>query len=195
MVEYAEMSAPPPIEIEQPVVIEEPIQAATVKFLEPVATPDDEVQETEEYIPTQDELSVIQAGFETVEGDTAAVYSGEVIFADPEPEPEPEIFEFVEVMPSFPGGDIALIEYITENVVYPPFAMDMEIEGRVVIEFVVEPDGSITHVEVARGIGGGCDEEALRVVENMPNWIPGEQNGVRLPVRYAIPINFNIANN
>lgn len=101
-----------------------------------------------------------------------------------------EIFQVVEEMPVFPGGETKLLEYISNNIQYPQVARETGIQGRVFIGFVVEPDGSISNVKLLRGIGGGCDEEAIRVVKSMPKWKPGKQHGKVVRVSYQIPISF-----
>lgn len=101
-----------------------------------------------------------------------------------------EIFVVVESMPSFPGGEQKLYEYLAQNLNYPVNARDAGIQGRVFVTFVVETDGSITDVRVLRGIGAGCDEEAVRVVKEMPKWIPGRQRGIPVRVQYNLPIKF-----
>lgn len=105
---------------------------------------------------------------------------------------EQEIFKVVEKMPSFPGGDEMLIEYIKKNLKYPQAAMDAGTQGRVFVSFVVEPDGSISNVKVLRGIGSGCDEEAVRVIKSMPKWEPGKQMGQTVRVSYNLPVNFKL---
>jgi TonB family protein len=112
--------------------------------------------------------------------------------AAPEMEAESQIFMVVEGMPEFPGGDTALYRFLTENIHYPDSAKTAGIQGRVFITFVVNKDGSISDVRVLRGIGGGCDEEALRVVKSMPNWIPGTQRGKPVHVQYNLPIKFSL---
>lgn len=107
---------------------------------------------------------------------------------------EQEIFKVVEKMPSFPGGDEMLMEYISKNLKYPQKAMDAGIQGRVFVSFVVEPDGSISNVKVLRGIGSGCDEEAVRIIKSMPKWEPGKQMGQTVRVSYQIPVNFKLNN-
>ena len=102
------------------------------------------------------------------------------------------IYQIVEQMPQFPGGESALMEYVSKNVVYPEEAKEKEIQGRVFIGFVVEKDGSIGEVKVLRGIGGGCDEEAVRVIKGMPKWKPGIQKGKPVRVSYQIPIYFKL---
>jgi TonB family protein len=104
-------------------------------------------------------------------------------------EQEPVLLS-VEQMPEFPGGIKNLTKYLKENLKYPTTASDMGISGKVVVQFVVEKDGRITNIKVLRGIGGGCDEEAVRVVSMMPNWKPGTQNGKPVPVYYYLPISF-----
>ncbi|MBQ0128754.1 MAG: TonB family protein [Bacteroidales bacterium] len=105
---------------------------------------------------------------------------------------EQEIFQIVEEMPSFPGGEQKLLEYVAKNVKYPQIARESGIKGRVFISFVVEPDGSVSNVKVLRGIGGGCDEEAMRVVKSMPKWKPGKQRGKAVRVSYMLPVNFQL---
>ena len=97
-----------------------------------------------------------------------------------------------EQMPMFPGGQKALFEYLTENIQYPEGMEETCVQGRVVVSFVVEKDGSITEPKVVKGIDPALDEEALRVVNGMPKWIPGSQNGERVRTRYTIPINFRL---
>lgn len=103
---------------------------------------------------------------------------------------EPEIFTIVEDMPSFPGGEEKLYEYLGKNLKFPPMAKDAGIQGIVFVTFVVKEDGSIDGVRVLRGIGGGCDEEAVRVIKNMPKWKPGKQRGKSVRVQYNMPIRF-----
>ena len=105
---------------------------------------------------------------------------------------EAEIFKVVEVMPEFPGGAAKMMEYIQKNIKYPLMARESDIQGRVFVNFVVEPDGSISNVAVIRGIGGGCDEEAVRVVESMPKWNPGKQRGTAVRCAFTVPIIFKL---
>lgn len=103
-------------------------------------------------------------------------------------------FEVVEVMPEYTGGMEALIEYLGSNIKYPDKAKEQGIEGKVFVSFIVEKDGSIGETKVSRGIGGGCDEEAVRVVSQMPNWTPGTQRGQAVRVSYNLPISFKLDN-
>jgi protein TonB len=93
-------------------------------------------------------------------------------------------------MPEFPGGYNAIPSYISKNIVYPEKAKKEKIEGRVFVNFIVEKDGKVSDVKVLRGIGGGCDEEAMRVVREMPDWTPGMQDGQAVRVSYNVPIVF-----
>ena len=106
---------------------------------------------------------------------------------------EQEIFQIVEEMPAFPGGEKALLEYVAKNIKYPQIARETGIQGRVFVGFVVEPDGSVSNVKILRGIGGGCDEEAMRVIKSLPKWKPGKQRGKAVRVSYQIPVVFKLA--
>jgi protein TonB len=105
---------------------------------------------------------------------------------------EQEIFQIVEEMPSYPGGEQKLMEFVAKNIKYPQIARETGIQGRVFVGFVVETDGSVSNVKVLRGIGGGCDEEAMRVVKSMPKWKPGKQRGKAVRVSYMLPVNFKL---
>ena len=101
-------------------------------------------------------------------------------------------FIIVENMPTFPGGEKKMLEYVAKNVKYPQLAKEVGTQGRVFVSFVVEKDGSITNVTILRGIGSGCDEEAIRVVKSMPKWNPGLQCGRAVRVSCNLPINFKL---
>ena len=103
-----------------------------------------------------------------------------------------KVLEKAEVMPEFPGGEQAMMDFVAKNVQYPQEARDKEISGRVLVGFIVEKDGSIADVKVVKGIGGGCDEEAVRVVKAMPNWKPGMDKGNPVRVHYVLPLIFKL---
>ncbi|MBQ5981396.1 MAG: energy transducer TonB [Prevotella sp.] len=103
-----------------------------------------------------------------------------------------KVFDVVEQMPSFPGGNEALMKFLSENVKYPVVAQENGVQGRVVVSFVVERDGSITDVKVVRSVDPSLDKEATRVVKSMPNWIPGKQNGAAVRVKYNVPVSFRL---
>jgi protein TonB len=101
-----------------------------------------------------------------------------------------EVYKVVEKLPSYAGGDEARNKFLVENIKYPEAAMKNGIQGKVYVSFIIRADGSVTDVKIMRGIGGGCDEEALRVVKMMPKWIPGEQKGEAVDVAFNLPIKF-----
>lgn len=102
------------------------------------------------------------------------------------------VFQVVETMPSFPGGDQALFKFLGENVKYPVIAQENGIQGRVICQFVVNRDGSIVDVEVVRPVDPSLDKEAIRVIKSMPNWSPGKQRGKSVRVKYTLPVNFKL---
>ncbi|MFP4064164.1 MAG: energy transducer TonB [Bacteroidales bacterium] len=113
-------------------------------------------------------------------------------FEEEEEEEEDVIFTVVEDQPQFPGGEEARQRFLEENLRYPQMAREAGIQGTVFVTFVVETDGSVTDVQVLRGIGGGCDREAVRVVEMMPRWEPGRQRGQAVRVQFNMPIRFRL---
>ena len=192
----AEVKQKPKVNVEPEKVVER--VKSSVKFTAPVIKKDSEVKPEDE-LKTQEEIMTTKTaiGAPDVKGNDDA--NGEVlkikeVVAQPEPKPEVEtkIFEVVEQMPTFPGGDAALMEFLRKNVVYPVVAQENGVQGRVVISFVVERDGSITDVKVARSVDPSLDREAARVVKSMPNWIPGKQNGSSVRVKYNVPVSFRL---
>ena len=107
-------------------------------------------------------------------------------------EDKDSVYNQPEVMPEFPGGMDAMMKYLSENIKYPEQAKEKNTQGRVLVTFVVEKNGSISNVKVVKGIGNGCDEEAVRVISAMPKWKPGMQNGKKVRVSFAIPISFKL---
>lgn len=125
------------------------------------------------------------------------VAAGEGIFGEtndlpPDQTQEAEIFVLVEEMPQFPGGDQALLQYLADKIRYPAIARENKIEGLVVVQFVIDENGTISQAQILRGIGGGCDEEALRVIAAMPRWKPGKQRGIPVKVRFNLPVRFQL---
>jgi protein TonB len=135
---------------------------------------------------------VIDIDVEADQNTEVQEYIAPVQVEDEESAEETQIFMVVESMPSFPGGEPALYKYLGENIKYPQMAKESGIQGRVFVTFVVERDGTVTDVRVLRGIGGGCDEEAIRVVKNMPKWTPGKQRGKAVRVQYNLPVKFTL---
>ena len=115
------------------------------------------------------------------------------VIADEKPkEEETKVFDVVEQMPQFPGGNAALFEYLSKHIKYPVIAEENGIQGRVIVTFVVERDGSITDVKVVKSVDPSLDKEAQRVVKSMPRWIPGKQNGSAVRVKYTVPVTFRL---
>ena len=101
-----------------------------------------------------------------------------------------KVFDVVEQMPEFPGGMEALFKYMAENMKYPEDAKKQQVEGRVLVQFIVETDGSVSNTEVLMRVFPSLDAEAVRVISGMPKWIPGKQNGKAVRVKYTIPVSF-----
>ena len=184
------------VKIEEPKVVER--VKSSIKFTAPVIKKDEEVQPEDE-LKTQDELMDTKTAIGTfdVQGnddENGEVLKAKEVIAQPEPpkEDENKVFEVVEQMPMFPGGDAALMEYLRNNIHYPTIAAENGVQGRVVVGFVVEKDGSITDVNVIRSVDPSLDREAARVVKSMPKWMPGKQNGSAVRVKYQVPVTFRL---
>lgn len=189
---------------EKPLEIPEPEKlptASTIKSLPPEVLPDEEVR-AEDLPPTVEQLAEATPSDITQEGtgeeteiiappeETAAPTKTETLI---EMAPrEEEAFISVEQQPEFPGGMKALSEFLQRNLRYPSQAVQASVSGRVFISFVVNTDGSLTDVHVLKGIGFGCDEEARRVVQQMPRWKPGKQSGRTVRVKYNLPVTFTL---
>ena len=172
---------------------------SSVKFTAPVIKKDSEVKEEDEIKLDEVQKSDKAVGAFTVEGNDEV--GGAVLKAKEEiPAPEPpkhvveetKIFTVVEQMPMYPGGDAALMGYLRDNIHYPTIAAENGVQGRVVVGFVVERDGSITDVKILRGVDPSLDREAMRVVKSMPRWNPGKQNGSAVRVKYQVPVSFRL---
>ena len=190
------------VEKKAPVKIEEakPVEKvkSSVKFVPPVIKKDSEVKPEEE-LKSQDDLNKSKTAigsFDVKGNDDAAgeVLKAKEVIAQPEPpkEEETKVFDVVEQMPSFPGGQAALMSYLSNNIKYPQIAMENGVQGRVVCTFVVERDGSITDIRVVRGVDPSLDKEAIRVLKSMPHWIPGKQNGSAVRVKFTVPVTFKL---
>ena len=180
-----ERKEPVKVEMEQKVV--EKVKSS-VKFTAPEIKKDDEVKPEDE-LKSQDDLSKTNTaiGAFDVKGNDEAegeVLKAKEVVVDEKPkEEETKVFDVVEQMPQFPGGPNALFEYLSKNIKYPVVAEENGIQGRVIVTFVVERDGSITDVKVAKSVDPSLDKEAMRVVKSMPHWIPGKQNGSAVRVK------------
>ncbi len=145
---------------------------------------------------------IVEEKIETSESTTEAIsgpvshVSGPVMAGPPAPVQEEgdegEIFEVVEQNPMFPGGDAALMKYLQKNLKYPAQAQDNGIQGRVMVQFVVNKDGSIVEPKIIRPVDPSLDKEAIRVVSSMPKWTPGKQRGKNVRVRFTLPVTFRL---
>jgi len=182
---------PPPPEAPPP----PPPKLSTIKFTPPVVKKDEEVRKVEE-IPDQKELEDKVVSTVTVKGNTDNPLDLNGLEGEGnkvvEEVVEQKVYQYVEQMPVFPGGQEALLQYIAKNIKYPALALRNQVEGKVFIAFVVGPDGQVTDVKVQKGIGAGCDEEASRVIKNLPKFAPGKQNGRAVSVSYTVPVTFAI---
>lgn len=172
---------------------------SSVKFTAPIIKKDNEVKEEDEIKLDEVQKSDKAVGAFTVEGNDevgGAVLKAKEDIAAPEPPKhvveETKIFTVVEQMPMYPGGDAALMGYLRDNIHYPTVAAENGVQGRVVVGFVVERDGSITDVKILRGVDPSLDREAMRVVKSMPRWNPGKQNGSAVRVKYQVPVSFRL---
>lgn len=178
-----------------------PVARETQKFTAPVIKKDELVKE-ENQVKQMDKLDdKVAVGTENKEGvkdRTVEAVRNDIAVAAPPPPPAPKpevatkIFDVVEEMPSFPGGNGALMSYLSSNIKYPVVAQENGVQGRVIVSFVVERDGSISDVRVARSVDPSLDREAQRVVKSMPRWKPGKQNGSAVRVKYTVPVVFRL---
>ena len=185
-----------PVKVEEQKVVEK--VKSSVKFTPPVIKKDSEVKPEEE-LKSQEDLNKTKTaiGSFDVKGNDEAggeVLKAKEVIAQPEPpkEEETKVFDVVEVMPSFPGGQAALFEWLSKNIKYPVVAEENGVQGRVIVTFVVERNGSITDVQVVKSVDPSLDKEAVRVVKAMPHWIPGKQNGSAVRVKFTVPVTFRL---
>ena len=189
-----ERKEPVKVEMEQKVV--EKVKSS-VKFTAPEIKKDEDVKPEDE-LKSQDDLAKTNTaiGSFDVKGNDEAegeVLKAKEVIADEKPkEEETKVFDVVEQMPQFPGGQQALFEYLSKNIKYPVIAEENGVQGRVIVTVVVERDGSITDVKVVKSVDPSLDKEAQRVVKAMPHWIPGKQNGSAVRVKYTVPVTFRL---
>lgn len=176
-----------------------PVARQTQKFTAPVIKKDELVKE-ENQIKQMDKLDdKVAVGTENHEGTkdrNVEAVRNDIAVNTPPPAPKEEVtnkvFDVVEVMPSFPGGQGALMSYLNSHTKYPVVAQENGVQGRVTVSFVVERDGSITDVHVVRSVDPSLDREAARVISSMPNWQPGKQNGSAVRVKFNVPVQFKL---
>ncbi|MDR0940480.1 MAG: energy transducer TonB [Mediterranea sp.] len=179
----------------EPVAPPPPALKSSVKFTAPVIKKDEEVHDEDE-IKSQDDLTNTKAaisladvkGNDEENGKDIAELKQVVTQAE---EPD-KVFDMVEQMPTYPGGTQALYDWIAKYLKYPTIAAENGTQGRVICQFVVGFDGTIRDVTVVRSLDPYCDKEAVRVIKEMPKWIPGKQNGKPVSVKYTIPVLFRL---
>lgn len=182
---------PPPPPVEPP-----PPKTDQVKFPPPIVKPDNQVRDEEP--PQIEQLKAADPGQKTVQGDPGA----DIVVVGPVGEgpkqaavvEDTKVYDFVsiETQPSYPGGMDKFYSYVGKSVKYPAMAAENNIQGKVYLSFVVEKDGRLTDIKVERKLGGGTDEEAIRVLKASPRWTPGIQNGKPVRVKFNIPISFTL---
>ena len=202
MVELADTQEEPEEEIQEKVEMPEPEALPeeilnTVKVTELLISKDEDVK-AEDEIKTQDELKETETAFGATDFDKGTddrnvvrEYKNEVIVEEKKPEPE-KVFTAVEQMPQFPGGDAALMKYLSNNINYPQVAMENGVQGRVIVQFVVTKNGSVGEVKVIRSVDRDLDKEAIRLCKSLPKFIPGKMNGQAVNVWYTLPITFKL---
>jgi len=167
-----------PITLPEKKTVPPPPQSVTVTDLIEIVDNDAEIEESI-IASTEDQTEYIDiTEFETIQ-------------VEEEPEEEAP-FMVVEDMPEFPGGTAALLEYLRKNIKYPSICREQGIQGRVLIQFIVNKDGSIVDPEVVKGVNPYLDKEALRVISTMPSWKPGSQRGKPVRVKFTVPVNFKL---
>ena len=182
---------PPPPPVQPP-----PPKNDQVKFPPPIVKPDDQVREEP---PKIEELKKADPGQKTIEGDpTADIVINAPVGEGPKQAAvveDTKLYDYVSIekAPEYPGGIDKFRAYLRETIKYPPMANESGLQGTVYVNFTVEKDGSLTDVRVDRKVGGGLDEEAIRVVKASKKWIPGIQNSRPVRVKYNVPVKFSIS--
>lgn len=191
-----EPDVPDEVKKVQPVAPPPPALKSTIKFTAPVIKKDSEVNEDDE-IKSQQELTQtkVSISIADVKGNDEA--NGKDIadlkqVVTQAPVEEDKVFDMVEQMPTFPGGQAELLSFIGKSLKYPTIAQENGTQGRVICQFIVGKDGTVRDVQVVKSLDPYCDKEAIRVIRSMPRWIPGKQNGKPVTVKYTVPITFRL---
>ena len=187
------------VEPEKPILKEEVLQSVKVTEL---AIVEDEKVKKEDEIKTQDELKETQTAFGqkdnkegTEDRNVTKTLKDEVVVEKPVEKPKEvkeEVFRSVEQMPQFPGGEAALMKYLQSHINYPPMAAENNVQGRVVVQFVVDKTGKVGEVKVVRSVDKDLDKEAVRVCKSLPKFTPGRQNCQAVSVWYTLPVTFKL---
>ena len=179
------------VRVKQPLPLPQGVRNSAVggkrKFSTPVIVKDEEVQSQEELTSSTGGISISDVkGYDSGTVDIADVKANVTQVVDE------KVYTVVEQMPQFPGGEAALMSSIAQNLKYPVIAQENGIQGKVIVRFLVEKDGSISKVEVVRSLDPACDKEAIRLIRSLPKFIPAKQNGVNVAVWYTLPITFKL---
>jgi len=182
---------------EEPEEIIAPEEVANSQQVTDLLIVQDEEIEEDKQVKNQEDIRENEAQLGTVDitegvNDLNKIEVKEQVIAEPVVDDEPLSIALVEQKPSFPGGEAAMYTWLGNNIVYPPAASEEGAQGRVVVEFVVGKDGSITNVRVVRPRHPALDREAVRVVSAMPTWVPGRNNGQPVKVTYTLPVTFKL---
>ena len=196
----AEEPEPEPIEQEKPEVLQEEEFLKTIKVTElqivedKNVNPKDEIVSIDEQIATDASAGHVTNLDGTTDKNIFQEAKHEVVIEEEKPvEEKPvEVFISVEQMPQFPGGDEALIKYLSSHINYPPMSAESNIQGRVVVQFVVDKTGKVGEVKVVRSVDKDLDREAVRVCKSLPKFVPGRQNGQPVSVWYTLPVTFKL---
>ncbi len=176
-----------------------PPTRSTVQFVPPIVKKDEDVADEEP--PTVEEVIETKAdvGADTKKGNDEAPPAidenpTELAVIEAPKVVEEKTYDMVDIQkpPSFPGGEAELLKFLPQNIKYPPLARENNIQGVVALTFVISKDGSVRDVNIVKDIGGGCGKEAVRVVQTMPKWVPGEANGNPVKVRFTLPVRFKL---
>ncbi len=172
--------------------LEDEIEIQTTQEELPPPPPPPVPEVIEELNIVEDDVETESIKIDTEDNEDKVVISAPVAAPTVVEEEDNVIFQVVETMPSFPGGDQALFKFLGDNIRYPVIAQENGIQGRVICQFVVNRDGSIVDVEVVRSVDASLDREAIRVIKTMPKWTPGKQRGKAVRVKYTLPVNFRL---
>ncbi|MBO5679367.1 MAG: energy transducer TonB [Bacteroidaceae bacterium] len=177
------------------IILEEEIVPITMPEKKTVPPPPQAVSQAEVLNIVEDDAEIEETTIVSNEDQAEFVeITDDVPIVVEEPEEEDQIFQVVEEDATFPGGTAELMKYLQKNIKYPSICQEQGIQGRVIVQFVVEKDGSITDVQVIKAINPYLDKEAVRVVSTMPKWSPGKQRGKPVRVRFTLPVTFRLSN-
>jgi len=193
-----DLATPPPPPAPPPT--PPPPVRATVRYVPPVIMEDQDVQEEPPKVAVDELDKIKEIGATDREGEENAppsdipddIKTGIIESVPPPPEEKPyEMFD-LNKPPTFPGGEKEMLRFLAQNIKYPAPARENNIQGNVTLSFIVGKDGAVSELEILKDIGGGCGKEAIRVVQTMPNWSPGEANGHPVKVRFRLPVRFRL---